>query len=311
MHGFTAAPRRSCVIDTKYYSLIKVVETGSYTKAARSLSLSQPAVSQHIRLLENELGIRIFERTHNRSTLTKEGKIVVQYVRRMVALQDHLERDLKNEKNRITSLTIGITHTAESNSIVEALAAYVNRNDGMNIKIVTESTDQLYHMLKNYELDFALVEGKVSDTSLNSILLDTDCLVLAVSPQHKLASRNSISISELKNEKLILRLPNSNTRSLFSTSLEQRNLSIEDFNVILEIDNIAAIKDLIRRDFGVSVLAKSACMDEIRKKKIYALSIENLSMEREINLVYTKDFEHPGLLQDIAGKYHEMRKDTI
>ena len=299
------------MIDTKYYSLIKVVETGSYTKAARSLSLSQPAVSQHIRLLENELNIRIFERTHNRSTLTKEGNIVVQHVRRMIALQEHLERELKNEKNKITSLTIGITHTAESNSIVEALAAYVNMNDGMNIKIVTESTDQLYHMLKNYELDFALVEGKVNDESLVSILLDTDSLVLAVSPQHKLASRNSISIDELKNEKLILRLPKSNTRSLFSTSLERRNLSINDFNVILEIDNIAAIKDLVRRDFGVSVLAKSVCMDEIRKKKIYALSIENLSMEREINLVYTKDFEHPDLLQDIAGKYHEMRKNMI
>ena len=79
--------------------------------------------------------------------------------------------------------------------------------------------------------------------------------------------------------------------------------------MILEIDNIATIKDLIRRDFGVSVLAKSACMDELKKKKIYTLSIENLSMIREINLVYTKDFEHPELLQDIAKKYNEMRKE--
>ena len=167
------------MIDTKYYSLLKVVETGSYTKAAKALSLSQPAVSQHIRLLEKELCIRIFERTRNQSRLTKEGKIVVKYVRRMVALQDLLERDLKNEKEKITSLTIGITHTAESNVIVEALAAYVSMNDGMNLKIVTDSTDQLYRMLKNYELDFALIEDRISDPSLNHILLDTDCLVLA------------------------------------------------------------------------------------------------------------------------------------
>ena len=66
---------------------------------------------------------------------------------------------------------------------------------------------------------------------------------------------------------------------------------------------------MIRRDFGVSVLAKSACMDELKKNKIYTLSIENLSMIREINLVYTKDFEHPELLQDIARKYNEMRKE--
>ena len=297
------------MIDTKYYSLLKVVETGSYTKAAKALSLSQPAVSQHIRLLEKELCIRIFERTRNQSRLTKEGKIVVKYVRRMVALQELLERDLKNEKEKITSLTIGITHTAESNVIVEALAAYVSMNDGMNLKIVTDSTDQLYHMLKNYELDFALIEDRISDPSLNHILLDTDCLVLAVSPQHKLASKSTITINDLKKEKLILRLPNSNTRNLFASSLERQNLSIDDFNVILEIDNIATIKDLIRRNFGVSVLAKSACMDELKKKKIYTLSIENLSMIREVNLVYTKDFEHPELLQDIAKKYNEMRKE--
>ena len=179
----------------------------------------------------------------------------------------------------------------------------------MNLKIVTDSTDQLYRMLKNYELDFALIEDRISDPSLNHILLDTDCLVLAVSPQHKLASRSTITINDLKKEKLILRLPNSNTRNLFASSLERQNLSIDDFNVILEIDNIATIKDLIRRDFGVSVLAKSACMDELKKKKIYTLSIENLSMIREVNLVYTKDFEHPELLQDIAKKYNEMRKE--
>lgn len=297
------------MIDTKYYSLLKVVETGSYTKAAKALSLSQPAVSQHIRLLETEFGIRIFERSRNQSRLTKEGKILVKYVRKMVALQDHLERDLKNERNKITSLTIGVTHTAESNAIVEALAAYVSMNDGMNIKIVTDSIDNLYHMLKNYELDFALVEGRINDASFHYILLDTDCLVLAVSPQHKLASQDTITISDLKKEKLILRLPNSNTRNLFAASLESQDLSIDDFNVILEIDNIATIKDLIRRDFGVSVLAKSACMDELKKKKIYALSIENLSMIREVNLVYTKDFEHPELLQEIARKYNEMRKE--
>ena len=300
--------RCAALIDTKYYSLLKVVETGSYTKAAKALSLSQPAVSQHIRLLETELGIRIFERSRNQSRLTKEGKIVVKYVRKMVALQDHLERDLKNERNKITSLTIGITHTAESNVIVEALAAYVSMNDGMNIKIVTDSTDHLYHMLKNYELDFALVEGRINDASFNHILLDTDCLVLAVSPQHKLANKSTITISDLKKEKLILRLPNSNTRNLFATSLESQNLSIDDFNVILEIDNIATIKDLIRRDFGVSVLAKSACMDELGKGKLAVLTIENLSMMREINLVYPANFSHPDILHGIVQKYNAMQR---
>ena len=83
-------------------------------------------------------------------------------------------------------------------------------------------------------------------------------------------------------------------------------MSLDDFNVILEVDNIATIKDLIRRNFGVSILAKSACMDELKKGKIKVLPVENLSMIREINIIYHKDFAHTDILQDITKLYNEM-----
>ena len=111
------------MVDYRLYSLIKVVENGSYVKAARELSLSQPAVSQHIRQLEESLGVVIFEYAHNRISLTAEGEIVVKYARRMIALSNNLKTALKDEREQIRSLTIGITHTAESSSIIEALAA--------------------------------------------------------------------------------------------------------------------------------------------------------------------------------------------
>ena len=73
--------------------------------------------------------------------------------------------------------------------------------------------------------------------------------------------------------------------------------------MILEVDNIATIKDCIRKDLGISVLARSACMDELRKGKIAALPIENLSMARETNIVYHKDFPYPDILQGILAIY--------
>lgn len=295
------------MIDPKLHSLIKVVETGSFTRAAEQLSLTQPAVSQHIRSLESELNVRIFERKNNELHETHEGETVIKYARRMLSLYNNLCKDLTSEKRQLTSLTVGITHTAESNAIAEALARYVNSRSGVTIKIITDSQSNLHDMLKNYELDFAIVEGKINDPSLKYLILDTDCLVLAVSPGHRLARSGMVTIGELQKEKMILRLPDSGTRNLFVASLESQNLSIDDFNVVLEIDNIATIKDLIRRDFGVSVLAKSACMDELKKKKIVVLPIENLSMMREINIVYTQDFEHFQLLRDIVKYYNETR----
>lgn len=294
------------MVDTRLYSLVKIVETGSFTRAAEQLALSQPAVSQHIRQLEESLGVKIFSHSHNRMRLTSEGEIVVGYARRMIALSDSLRQTLKNEREQIRSLTIGITHTAESSAIIEGLAAYVSKYDGLNLKILTNTTDNLYAMLKNYELDFAFVERKSNDPSLRYIMLDTDCLVLAVSPNHPLARHSMITVDQLKKEKLILRLPSSNTRNLFSAALVGQNLSIGDFNVIMEIDSIATIKDLIRRDFGVSVLAKSACMDELSKGKLAVMTIENLSMVREINIVYPANFDHVDMLHGIVRRYNEM-----
>ena len=296
------------MIDPRLYSLLKVVDTGSYTKAAEQLALSQPAVSQHIRQIEETLDVRIFDRAHNRIVLTAEGEIVVKYARRLAAISNNLHMALKNKREQIRSLTIGITHTAESSSIIGALAAYLSDYPDLNMKILTLATDDLYLSLKNYELDFAFVEGKTGDRSLSYMMLDTDCMVLAVPPDHKLASQSMVTISQLKDEKLILRLPNSNTRVLFEAALESIGSSLADFNVSMEINSIATIKDLIRQGFGVSILAKSTCINEVREGKLVVLSVENLSMIRETNIVCLKDFEHPELLHGIVKKYNEMQR---
>ena len=81
-----------------------------------------------------------------------------------------------------------------------------------------------------------------------------------------------------------------------------------DFNVVLEVDNIATIKDLVRRNYGVSILARSACLDELKKGKLTALPIENLSMVREVNLLYHHTFNHMEILQDIVRIYNEAAK---
>ena len=299
------------MLDPKLYSLLAVEATGNFTRAAEQLSLTQPAVSQHVRALEQELGVRIVERVNNAVKLTHEGEIVVKYAKRMMALQENMKGELTNEKLQIASLTVGITHTAESNAIAEALARYVQRHENVTVKVITGTADELCGMLKNYEIDLAIIDGKKPDPSLNYLMLDIDNLMLITSPEHRLAKKNSVTISDLKKERLILRLPTSTTRKLFVSALECSGMSLNEFNVVLEMDSVATIKDLIRRDFGVSVLARSACMDEISKRKLVALPIETIPMMMETNLVYAPDFDHPGLLKEIMRCYNETQRTNF
>ena len=294
------------LLDTKILSLLKVVETGNYTLAGKELNLTQPAISQHIHAIETEFNIRVFERVDKKLVLTREGEILVRYCRRMQALYNKLGRDLAGGTDGMPALSIGITHTMESNRISEALAEYGSLHRGVTITLITDTLTGLRERLKNYELDFAIIDGKISGKGLCNMLLDMDRLMLIISPQHAYAERDSVTIEDIRSENLILRLPNSGTRDLFRASMESCGINVDEMNVLLEVDNIATIKDLIRHGYGASILARSACMDEVRKKKLVALPIENLDMVREINFVYSKDYPDKYILEEIAEIYKTM-----
>ena len=296
------------MIDVKLLTLLKVYETGNYTRAAEQLALTQPAVSQHIKQIEKEMNITLFVRSGGKIRPTPEGELVIQYAERVTSLYENLQQALVDQKHNISRLRVGVTHTSESNIVTEVLARYAELNDNVSITIQTDAINSLYAMLKAYKIDIAIVEGAVTDPSINSIMLDTDFLVCAVSNESALAKKSIVTLDELKKERLILRLPNSGTRNLFRAHLASRNISIDEFNVTLEVDNIATIKDLIRRNYGVSILPRSACMDELKKGKMTVLPIENLSMIREMNILYHHSFRHPEILQDIVKIYSEAAR---
>ena len=299
------------MLDIKLETLLTVAEEKHFTKAAERLSLTQPAVSHHIRALEEELGAKLIIRGQHEIKLTPQGEIAVHYARRFHAMYTKMLSRLHDPSRQITSLRIGITHTAENNLITEVLAKYSHQERNLTITIITDTIKNLYNMLENYELDLAIVEGKPSNPDLFSLMLDTDYLVCVVPNSHPLAKQSMVTLNELRKERMIMRLPSSATRVQFEATLESINDSIDHYNVILEVDNIATIKDLIRKELGVSILANSACMDEVRKGKITVLPIENLSMIRETNIVYHKDFIDVGILKDISKLYREAKKMIV
>ena len=212
------------------------------------------------------------------------------------------------DRRDLTRLRVGITHTSESNLTIEALARCSSQNHNLAITIITDTIKNLYDKLENYELDLAIVEGPYLAGGFSSLMLDTDYLVCVTSVNNPLARKAMVTLSELKQQRMILRLPTSATRMLFTSTLSSINDSIENFDIALEVDNIATIKDLIRKDMGVSILPRSACMDELHKGKLAVLPIENLSMVRETRVVYNRDFTHMEILQEITRTYQETAK---
>ena len=292
------------MLDIRFKTLLSVIEEKNFSKAAEKLSLTQPAVSHHINQLETEYGVKIISRGKREISLTPEGELIANYAKRMAALESKLLYELKNIDTAAKKIRIGVTHTAESNMFTEIVGYYSLNNPNTSITIITDTTSNLYKMVENYELDLAYVDGMIEDSSLKFFPVDKDDLVCVLSINNPLVSKKSVTLEELKKERLILRLQTSTTRKIFEASLEYNNDSIKNYNVVLEVDNIATIKDLIRKDFGISVLAKSACMDEVNKKKLAILPIEKLQMIRQNYIIYNVYFNHVEIIKDIISIYN-------
>ncbi|MCQ2385589.1 MAG: LysR family transcriptional regulator, partial [Clostridia bacterium] len=120
------------MIDPKIETLLQVYEKGSYVKAAETLHITQPAISHQIKVLEEELGVKLFERVDGRLVLTGQGEQVMKFARKTQSLYRNLLQDLSDSQTSARHLTVGVTHTAESNSIAEALAKYGAAHKNIN-----------------------------------------------------------------------------------------------------------------------------------------------------------------------------------
>lgn len=294
---------RNAMLDNKLRTLLTLLSVGSYTKTADALHLTQPAVSHQIKQLEQEYGIQIFRKGKKGLNPTPEGEILIKYARRVQALDQGVRQELEDSRRHLRRLSVGITTTLGEYLVSQIFVDYCNEHPEVSINIYSDSLNHLHTMLSLYQLDLIIVEGAIQSESYVNVLLDTDFLCLAVSPQHPFATRTAVTLQELKQERFILRTQSAGTRTLFEEALLRQGENIRDFNIVIETDNITTIKELVSAGLGVTVMAHSACRQEERAGKLSLVPVENMNMPREINIVHRKDFEHAEILRDILAIY--------
>ncbi len=292
------------MVDPKIRTLLKLEELGSFSKTAQALSLTQPAVSHHIKLLEQEFGIQIFVKGKRKLKPTPEGEVLLKYAHRAIALSDKVHQAIEDCKHAVHTLTVGITPTASDIFVPQVLAAYCHQHPGTHVQIVRGTIKKIDTMLKFYEIDFAIVDGILPGDHYRQVLMGTDHLCLIVSPKHPFAARLSVTLDELQKENLVLRPKSTGTRKLIESYLISNGYNIQNFNVMMEVDSVSTIKEIVEANLGISIISYSVCREEQQQGRLIVRPIENCRMVRQVNMVYPQDFEHPEILQEIQQEYH-------
>jgi len=293
------------MIDPKIRTLVTLSQLGSYTKTAEALSLTQPAVSHHIKLLEQEFGVQIFVRGKRKIKPTPAGEILLKYAHRAIALSQKVHQELEDNRREARTLTVGITPTASDILVPQLLASYCNQHPQVRIQIVRNTIKKIDSMLRFYEIDFAIVDGDIKSSKSRSILLGTDYLCLVVAPEHPFAKRESVTLEEIQKEKLVLRLKGAETRKLFEGYLYSHGYHISDFNIMMEIDSVSTIKNIVAANLGITVISHSVCREEELRGELVVVPIENCQMVREINMVYPEDFLYVEMLQELRAEFEK------
>lgn len=298
------------MMDLKIKTFLTIADVKSFTKAADILCLTQPAVSHQIKLLEEEFGIKIFNKTGSELKLSEQGEILLKYSRKVAAINEIAHQALADSRKNLRCIFIGMTPTAEENMIPEVLGNYCLQNKATKIRIVTGTIEEIKQKLLDYSIDLAIIGNPPWDKNLESVLLDQDHLCLIASPENPITRNKEISLSDLRNENLILRSPSASTRQVFEAFLRSNQESISNFHIMMELDNVTTIKDLVMRNLGVSIISNSACIAEQAKGKLVAIKLSGKTeMSRSLCIVFLKTFSHPEAVEEIRNIYNKMKDE--
>jgi len=289
------------MINDKLNTLIVLAQVKSYTKTAELCHLSQPAVSQHIKALEEMYGIKIFKRVGRNLVLTYEGDVLVRNAKRLIALNRNIEKELSKNKGGINKLDIGITLTAGGYFIPEILNVFKRKYPELRFNFHTDHATNLIERMRLNELDFIIVDGTPQTNEFNVELLVKDELIIIGPKNHPLAKKSVVTTEELKKEKFILRHEKANTRLAFENYLLNHLDNIANFDVILEIDNTALIKQLIIAGHGLSVMSRAICEVNLRVGTLKEIKLKDFYLERGIYLVYPNDLKNTDLIKNIIS----------
>ncbi len=248
----------------------------SFTKAAEELHMTQPAVTFQVRQLEEQYNTRLFDRTHNRISLTEAGRTVYEsaiHIFELYAEMDNAVRELTGDVGGV--LILGASSTIAEYMLPVLLGDFKKEYPDVSIRLKVSNSDGIVSQVENNTIDMGVVEAPVNNKNLVVEVCRTDELVLIVPPDHELANRETVSPKELVNYPFICREEGSGTREVMLESMSaDGGGSAGDLNVVMELGSLEAIKGAVEAGMGISVLSSATIVKELKLETLVAVKLD-------------------------------------
>jgi len=255
----------------------------SFSRAAEKLFRTQPAVSMTIKRLESDLGERLIDRSGRELVLTDAGRILLEHARRLVNLQADLENSLAELRDNTAGRLIIGANESTTLYLLRHLQKYRRLYPRVRVQVRRCLSSKIPSQLIEGDLELGVISWDPEDGRLAARVIYIDHLAFVVSPQHRLANQETVSIKELGLETFIAH----NVRSPYREIVlkEFQHLKV-DLNMDLEMPTVESIRKLVQRNEGVAFLPRMCVEQELEQGTLREVRVNEISVERKIRLTY-------------------------
>ncbi len=258
----------------------------SFSRAAEELLLTQPAVTQQIKALEEEFGVPLFHRGGGRIALTPAGVALLPFTEQSKRLSEQAFAAVANVHGHLAGvLNIGASKTIAQYLLPGLIAEFLRRNPQVKVTSRSGNSDQMLHALNIGQIQLALVEGPEQRTDVHLEPFMEDRMVLVVPAGHELAGR-TITLEDLKAQPLLTREVGSGSRRIVEQALQDAGLKLKDLWMRMEFDSTEGLLHAVEAGLGVTFVSRWAVRNQLALRTLKLSRVQGLVLARQFSLVY-------------------------
>lgn len=264
-----------------------LVETKSFSKAAKINGITQSAVSQQARAMEKHFKALLIDRSQKQFQLTREGYQVYESAKEILHTYDKLESDLQELKKVISgTIRISTIYSIGLHELPPYIKKFLHDYPSVNVRIEYRRSNLVYEDILHNSVDFGLVAFPQKQRQIEILPFRNDRLVLITSPQHPLAKRATVAVAELAGHKFIGFDPDIPTRKAVDHIFREHKL--ENCEPVMEFDNIETVKRAVEIDHGIAIVPQATVRQEVRGGTLAMLSLKGKEFTRPLAILHRK-----------------------
>ncbi|MDG1241054.1 MAG: LysR family transcriptional regulator [Opitutae bacterium] len=263
-----------------------LVESESFSRAAKLNGITQSAVSQQLRAMEKHFSILIVDRSQKQFRLTREGQKLYESAKEILYLYDKLSSELQEMKKVISgTIHISTVYSIGLHELPPYVKVFLAKFPEVNIRVEYRRANMVYEDILTNSIDLGLVAYPQKHKQLEVLPFHDDILVLVVSPEHPFAQRNSIDIQDVTGQKFIGFEPDIPTRKATDIIFREANIEAEP---VMEFDNVETVKRAVEINAGIAILPQTTVIREEAQGLLKVLKFNNQTYKRPLALIHRK-----------------------